>query len=123
MLNKNLLKDSLVWGFVLWFIGYILGFLFFAFVPPAFIGWVIMPIGLIITFLVLFKKIKSRDLGYYLILSAVWTVIAVVFDYLFLVKLLKPADGYYKLDVYLYYLLTFTVPLVVGWWKTQKNFT
>ncbi|HEY1303237.1 MAG TPA: hypothetical protein VGF24_06790 [Vicinamibacterales bacterium] len=35
--------------------------------------------------------------------------------YLFIVKALKPADGYYKLDVYLYYALTFLIPVTVGW--------
>ena len=36
---------------------------------------------------------------------------AIVLDYLLIVKALNPADGYYKLDVYLYYALTFILPL------------
>lgn len=36
----------------------------------------------------------------------VWTLIAVLDDHLFIVRALKPADGYYKPDVYLYYALT-----------------
>ena len=121
MINKQLLKDSLGWGFILWLIGYILGFIFFAIVPQNLIGWVIMPIGLIITLIILFKKVKSNNTQYYLVLSTVWTVIAVVFDYFFIVKMLKPADGYYKLDVYLYYALTFLVPLIVCWHKQQRS--
>jgi len=121
MINKQLLKDSLGWGFILWLIGYILGFIFFAIVPQNLIGWVIMPIGLIITLIILFKKVKSNNTQYYLVLSTVWTVIAVVFDYFFIVKMLKPADGYYKLDVYLYYALTFLVPLIVCWYKQQRS--
>ena len=62
MINKQLLKDSLGWGFILWFIGYILGFIFFAIVPQNLIGWVIMPIGLIITLLILFKKVNIMNL-------------------------------------------------------------
>lgn len=120
MINKQLLKDSLGWGFILWLFGYILGFILFAIVPQNLIGWVIMPIGLIITLTILFKKIKSNATPYYLVLSAVWTMIAVVFDYFFIVKMLKPADGYYKLDVYLYYALTFLVPFIVGWYKQQR---
>lgn len=116
-MTKQLLKDSLLWGFVLWLIGYVLGFIFFALVPPAMIGWVIMPLGLIITLWVLFKKVKGTSFKYYLTVAVVWTLIAVIFDYLFIVKLLKPADGYYKLDVYLYYALTFILPLLVGWKK------
>ena len=120
-MNKLLLKDTLGWGFLLWLIGYILGFVFYMFVPPAVLGWVIMPIGIAITLWVLLKKIKKSSLKYYLILGIVWTIIAIMFDYLFLFKLLKPVDGYYKLDVYLYYLITFILPLVVGRYKIQKK--
>ena len=118
-MNKKLLKDALGWGFALWLIGYVLGFILFFVVPPSLLGWVIMPIGIIITLWVLFKKVKSTSLRYYLILAVVWTAIAVVFDYLFLVKVLNPADGYYKLDVYLYYALTFIIPLIAGWLKKR----
>lgn len=115
----NLVKDALGWGFGLWLIGYLLGFAFFMLLPPALIGWAVMPFGIAITLWVLMTR-KSRDINYYLTLAVVWTLIAVVFDYLFIVKMLKPADGYYKLDVYLYYALTFALPLFVGWRKTRK---
>ncbi len=121
MINRQLLKDSLGWGFVLWLIGYVLGIIFFFVFPPSLIGWVIMPIGLIITLWVLLKKVKGDTLRYYLTLAVAWTAIAVALDYLFIVKAFKPADGYYKLDVYLYYLLTFIVPLIIGWRKTTKS--
>jgi hypothetical protein len=78
--------------------------LFFV-VPPDMIGWVILPIGIIFTLWVLFKKIKSDSFIYYLYLAIAWTLIAIVFDYLFIVKALN-AGGYYKLDVYIYYALT-----------------
>lgn len=120
-MNRQLLKDSVGWGFVLWLIGYVLGILLFFAVPPALLGWVIMPIGVIITLWVLLNKVKSGALQYYVVLAVVWTVMAIAFDYLFIVKALNPADGYYKLDVYLYYLLTFSIPLVVGWWKAKSN--
>ncbi len=116
-MNTQLLKDTLGWGVGLWLIGYVLGFAFFAFVPAALIGWVIMPIGILLTLWVLLKKIKSEVFQHYALMAIAWTIIAIVFDYLFLVLLLKPADGYYKLDVYLYYALTFILPLAVGWYK------
>jgi len=109
------------WGFILWLIGYVLGMVFFPLVPLWAIGWVIMPIGTIITLWVLFKRIKPTSLSYYLMLAVVWTACAVVFDYFFLVKALKPADGYYKLDVYLYYTLTFALPLIAGWFKRKAS--
>jgi len=119
-MTKQFLKDSLGWGVVLWLIGYILGFVFFALVPADLIGWYIMPFGIVITLLVLFKFIKSNNLQYYLKVGFIWTLTAVVFDYIFLVQLLKPVDGYYKLDVYIYYGLTFILPLLVGWYKLRK---
>src|SRR5271157_5127949 len=89
--------------------------------PPAIMGWVIMPIGILITVWVLLKKVKGDTFQFYLILAIAWTVIAIVFDYLFIVKALNPAGGYYKLDVYLYYALTFIIPLAIGWWKKSKT--
>ena len=119
-MNRNLLLDALGWGFLLWFIGYVLGIILFMIVPLALVGWIIMPIGTLLTVWVLFKKVKGKTLGYYLFLALSWTLIAIVFDYFFLVRVFKPADGYYKLDVYLYYALTFVLPLFVGWRKHQS---
>lgn len=116
-MSKQLIKDGLGWGILLWLIGYILGFLFFPIVSSSMIGWVIMPFGIIITLFVLLKKIKNESFLHFAIIAVIWTLIAIVFDYFFLVQILKPADGYYKLDVYLYYALTLLLPLLVGWWK------
>ena len=101
----------------LWFIGYVLGFVFFAFVPAGRIGWYVMPIGMLITIAVLWKKIPLASLHDALVLGAGWSIIAIVCDYLFLVLLLHPADGYYKLDVYLYYIITLALPVVV--WRVK----
>ena len=119
MMSKQFLKDSFGWGLMLWLIGYIMGIVFFFVFPPALIGWVILPVGFIITLWVVLKKVKGDTLQYYVALAIVWTVTATVLDYLFIVKAFKPADGYYKLDVYLYYSLTFIIPLAIGWWKNQ----
>lgn len=120
-MNKQFLLDGLGWGVLLWLIGYILGIVLFAVVPASMLGWVIMPIGMAITLWVLLKKMRSKSLPYHFKTGIVWTLIAVIFDYLFLVKLFKPADGYYKLDVYLYYLLTFAMPVAVGWCKSMQK--
>ena len=50
-----------------------------------------------------------------------WLVIAIVLDYFLLVQLLKPAGGYYKLDVYIDYLITLVLPAVVYWFKTKNQ--
>lgn len=118
-MNRQFYKDAFGWGFILWLIGYALSMMLFAFVPVNLLGWIIMPIGTVITLWVLFKKVKGENILYYVRLGVVWLLIAAVFDYLFIVKAFNPADGYYKLDVYLYYALTFLLPLVVGWRKKK----
>jgi len=110
-MKKQFYIDAFGWGFVLWLIGYLLSMVLFFFIPTDMLGWVILPIGTIITLWVLFKKIRGNSFNYYLYLAIIWTLIAIVFDYLFIIKLLNPADGYYKLDVYLYYTLTLALPL------------
>lgn len=119
-MTRKFLIDFLGWGILLWLIGYILGIVFYMFLPSSIIGWVIMPIGVLISLFILIKKIQSTSLKYYLIVALVWTLIAIIFDYFFLVKIFKPADGYYKLDVYLYYGLTFLLPILVGLRKKQS---
>jgi len=113
-------KDAVGWGAGLWFIGWVLGIIAFMVVPANMIGWVVSPIGILITLWVLLKKVHGENMAYYLKIAVVWTVIAIVFDYLFLVLLFKPAGGYYKLDVYFYYATTFLLPLFVGYFKVKK---
>lgn len=120
-MNKGFLKDGVMWGIILWFIGYVLGIVLFAVVPHALIGWIIMPLGIFITLWVLLKKVRSDSFQHYVLLAVTWTLVAIIFDYIFLVKLFKPEDGYYKLDVYLYYSLTFALPLLMGWKKTLRR--
>jgi hypothetical protein len=117
---KQKLISTFGWGFILWLIGYALGFIFFMFVPASLIGWFIMPIGAAITIWVVLKKIERESFGCYIGLGVVWALMAVVLDYLFIVKALKPADGYYKFDVYIYYALTFLIPVVIGYFKMRK---
>jgi len=116
-MKKLLIRDIAGWGVLLWFVGYVLGIGLFMVVPASMLGWVIMPIGAALTIWVLFKKIR----GGYLWLAIGWTVIAVVCDFFFLVKVFKPADGYYKLDVYVYYALTFILPVAVGVFKKNED--
>lgn len=120
MNKKKIFLNTVFWGFILWLVGYVLGFIFFTFVPANYIGWLITPIGIIITLWVLFKKIKRDKFGCYIGLGVIWTIMAIILDYLLLVKLLNPVDGYYKLDVYLYYILTLILPIIVGWIKFKK---
>ena len=118
-MTKQFFKDAFIWGFVLWLIGYILGMVLFMAVPPSLIGWVITPFGILMTLWVLFKKVNANTFPYYVGIALSWTIIAIACDYLFLVMVFKPTDGYYKLDVYVYYTLTVLLPLIVGWKKAR----
>jgi len=120
-MNKHLVKDALGWGFVLWLIGYVLGVVLFAFVPASAIGWIIMPIGTVLTLWVAFRKVAGDNLRYFGIVALAWTSIAMLGDYLFIVRAFKPADGYYKPDVYLYYALTLAIPLLAGWRRRARR--
>lgn len=120
VMNKQLLKDAVGWGFLLWLIGYGLGIALFTVLPTSILGWVITPIGLIIMLYVLFRKIKPTYLSYYVLLAFVWTAIAIVCDYLFLVRAFH-TTSYYKVDVYLYYILMFLVPILAGWRKSATK--
>jgi hypothetical protein len=119
--NKGkILLNTIFWGITLWLIGYILGFVFFTIVPKEQIGWYVMPLGILITLWVLAKKIKREKLMCYFGLGIIWTFLAVILDYVFLVKLLK-ANDYYKLDIYLYYIITLILPILFGIKKFSKK--
>ncbi len=100
-MNRQLAKEGLGWGLVLWLIGYALGIMLFALVPANLIGWIITPIGTAVTLWVAFKKVNGNTLRHYGLVALVWLSIALLGDYLFIVTAFKPADGYYKPDVYL----------------------
>ena len=119
-MTRQFLKETFIWGFIIWFIGYVLGIVLFPLVPHALIGWIILPLGVPITLWILLKKVKSNSFQYFLILAFIWVLIAIVFDYIFIVKLFKSQD-YYKLDVLVYYAVTFILPLIVGWRKMQSR--
>jgi len=122
-MNRQFLKDALGWGFLLWLIGYAFGMLLFALVPVSYIGWIIAPIGTALALWVAFKKVNGDTLGYYAAVALSWLLIAVLGDYLFIVRAFNPADGYYKPDVYLYYALTVAIPLVAGWRRALHRST
>jgi hypothetical protein len=112
------LKNSLMWGFILWLIGYVLGISYYMIMPVNMVGWVIMPIATIITIWVLLKKIKRERFTCYIGIGVIWTLMAIILDYIFNVRLFN-ITNYYKLDIYIYYLLTFFIPIMVGYYKMK----
>jgi hypothetical protein len=114
-MRADRLRDRFGWGIALWLVGYLLGIVLYFLVPPSTIGWVMMPVATLLTAAVLWGRVRARALEDFAMISLIWTAIAIAGDYLFIVRLLHPPDGYYKPDVYLYYALTFGLPLIIGW--------
>ena len=120
-MRPRLWKEAVGWGILLWLVGYVLGVLLFAFVPAGLIGWIITPFGTALALWIAFGRLTGHSLQYFAVVGAVWLLIAVIGDYVFIVKALSPPDGYYKPDVYVYYVLTLAIPLVAGWQRTAAG--
>lgn len=119
-MTRALAKQLLGWGVLLWLIGYALGVVLVFIVAPRLVGWIILPIGVALTWWVLVHKVRGERVSDYAQIGVAWGAMAILFDYLFIVKAFHPADGYYKPDVYLYYALILALPLLVGW-RTAKS--
>jgi len=111
----TLLVDAPLLGIFVWLIGYLAGIVLYFFLSPDILGWVLFAIFTPIVILLCYKRFGRRkeNLAYYAFVGAVWLLVAVLFDYFFLVKLLNPT-AYYKLDVYIYYATTFLMPFLLG---------
>jgi hypothetical protein len=111
---KQWIKDTAGLGTGLWLLGY-LGSLLLFFSPfAASMGWILLIVCTPVTIAAAWWWFKGRDLPlvYYAEVGAAWTAIAVVLDYLFIVLLF--AATYYGPDVFVYYALTFLIPVGVG---------
>jgi hypothetical protein len=56
MTKLQIFKNNLFWGFILWLIGWVLGVVFFMTPFKDIMGWIITPIGILITLWVCLKK-------------------------------------------------------------------
>ena len=85
-------------------------------------GWILLIIFTPVTIAVTwwwFRKRKGLTLEYYAKVGIAWVLIAVVFDYLFIVQLFQAT--YYEADVFVYYAMTFLIPVGVGFYLIQKQ--
>jgi hypothetical protein len=114
-MTKTMLVDVPALGSFVWLVGYLAGIVLYFFLSPDILGWVLFVIFTPIVVLLCYRRFGKRNesISYYAFVAAAWLIIAVVFDYLFLVRLLNPPI-YYKLDVYVYYASTFLIPFLVG---------
>jgi hypothetical protein len=111
---KQWIKDTIGLGTGVWLFGYLASLLLF-FSPFADImGWIITAVFTPITIALAWWWFRARDLPltYYVVVGVAWTMIAIVLDYLFIVRLFQTT--YYEIDVFVYYALTFLIPVGVG---------
>jgi hypothetical protein len=111
---KPWIVDALVIGIGLWLVGYLVSLALF-FTPFAgSMGWIITAIFTPVTIVVAWLRFREPrpSPGYCAGVGAAWAAIAIVLDYLFIVRLFNAT--YYAADVYLYYALAFLIPVGVG---------
>ena len=110
------IKDMAGLGTGFWLIGYIASLaLFFTPIWEIMGGWVLLIIFTPITVAITwwwFKQQEPHPFPYYMKVGIAWMVIAVVLDYLFIVRLFEAT--YYGTDVFVYYTVTLLIPVVVG---------
>jgi len=116
-MDQKFLTPAFMWGTALWLFGYALAFVIYPFLAVDLLGWAVMPFGVAFTLWVLLYKPLAGDLKQHVLLGFIWAALAIILDYIFIVQALHPANGYYKLDVYLYYALAFALPCAFGIWK------
>ena len=122
MSGKEKLIDTLGLGFILWLMGYLFSIGLYFYLPPGVLGWVLYVIFTPLTVDIAYWRFHKRrlTLGHYFTVAVSWTLIAVIFDYLFIVKLFN-SQNYYAPDVFLYYITTFLIPLGIGSKYSEKK--
>ena len=108
------IKDTAGLGIFFWLLGYLASLVLFFSPFAAIMGWFLLAVFTPVTIAVAWWWFKARQLPllYYVKVGAAWTAIAVVLDSLFIVLLFQAT--YYGPDVFVYYTLTFLIPVGVG---------
>lgn len=112
---KQLIKDTAGLGTAFWLIGYLASLVLFFSPFAGVMGWILTafftPVTIAIVWL-WFRKREYLPLQYYAGIGVAWVLIAIVLDYLFIVLLFQA--HYYETDVFVYYAVTFLIPVGVG---------
>jgi hypothetical protein len=116
---KEWIKDTIGLGTFFWMFGYLASMVLFFSPFTGIMGWIITAVFTPFTIVITWWWFRARNLAlpYYAVVGTVWTVIAVVLDYLFIVLLFQAS--YYGPDVFVYYALTFFIPVAIGLYLTR----
>ena len=119
---KQILSDTVLLGAALWLIGYLASLVLFVSPFHPIMGWILLvvftPVTIVIAYL-WFRKRERLPMVYYAKVGVAWLLIAVVLDYLFIVLLFQAI--YYGVDVFVYYALTFLIPVGVGYGLNRRR--
>lgn len=120
MSMKDWIKDTVGLGVFLWLIGYLSSIALFFSPLAGSLGWIITAVFTPVSIAITWWWFRRRGLPliYYAGVGVAWTAIAVVFDYLFIVLLFQAV--YYAPDVFVYYALTFLIPVGVGLYLNRE---
>jgi hypothetical protein len=118
---KQWVNDFVLLGVGLWLLGYLASLLLFFSPFQSSMGWIITAVFTPFTIAVAWWWFRTRELplSYYVKVGIAWTAIAVLLDYLCIVRLFQ--TPYYEMDVVVYYALTFLIPVVVGIFITRSS--
>jgi hypothetical protein len=111
---KQWVADFVLLGLLLWLIGYLASLALFFSPFASEMGWILLvactPVAVAITY----WRFRGRvlPLAYYAKAGLCWMALAIVLDYIFIVLLFTAT--YYGADVFVYYVVTFLVPVCVG---------
>jgi len=119
---KQWILDTAGLGTGLWLIGYLASLVLFFSPYAGIMGWILIAIFTPVTVAIAwwwFRQRKALPLQYYAGVGVAWVLIAIVLDYLFIVMLFQAA--YYEADVFVYYAVTFLIPVGVGLYLNQTR--
>jgi hypothetical protein len=112
---KQWIKDTAGLGTGFWLIGYLASLALFISPFAGTMGWILLAVFTPVTIVIVwwwFRQREGLSLPYYAGVGVAWVLIAVVLDYLFIVLLFQAT--YYGPDVFVYYAVTFLIPVGVG---------
>lgn len=118
---KQWITDMIGLGTGFWLFGYILSIVLFFSPYASSMGWILLSVCTPVTIAITWWwfRVREHPCVYYCKVGLVWTVIAIVFDFLFIVVLLQAT--YYGADVFVYYTLTFLIPVCIGCFLIGKR--
>jgi hypothetical protein len=120
---KQWIRDTAGLGIALWLIGYLASLVLFYTPYAGIMGWILFAIFTPVTIVIAWWWFRQREplpLQYYAGVGVAWVLIAVVLDYLFIVLLFQAAS-YYEPDVFVYYTVTFLIPVGVGLYLNRTH--